>query len=135
NPTAQQLLRRLDARGHAIGSHGGWIHDYYGLNATEDNAATFRPYLLQNKNAVDSALGRPMRDYSAPQGNNPLWAMDWLEEQGVVAAYFGGHTGLGATRQYRDGVLRNPSLWVFPVTPQGTYATFEEWQDYGVPKA
>lgn len=135
NPVAQQLLRRLDARGHSIGSHGGWIHDYYGLNATEDNASTFRPYLVQNKEAVDAAVGRPMRGYSAPQGNNPRWAMDWLESQGVVAAYFGGHTGLGATRHYRDGALRNPALWVFPVTPQGTYATFEEWQDYGVPKA
>jgi len=135
NPVAQQLLRRLDARGHALGSHGGWIHDYYGLNATETNQADFLPYLVLNKSAVDTAVGRPMRGYSAPQGNNPPWAMDWLEQQGVVAAYFGGHTGLGATRQYRDGALRNPSLWVFPVTPQGIYATFEEWQDYNVPKA
>ena len=110
NPVAQQLLRRLDARGHAIGSHGGWIHDYYGLNATESNAAQFLPYLVLNKSAVDAAAGRPMRGYSAPQGNNPPWAMDWLEQQGVVAAYFGGHTGLGATRQYRDGALRNPAL-------------------------
>ncbi|GKT18692.1 hypothetical protein AVHY2522_19780 [Acidovorax sp. SUPP2522] len=135
NTVAQQLLSRLDAKGHAIGSHGGWIHDDYGLNATENNAAEFQPYLVQNRSAVDTVVGRPARGYSAPQGNNPPWAMTWLEQQGVVAAYFGGHTGLGATRQYRDGVLLNPALWVFPVTPQGTYATFEEWQDYNVPKA
>lgn len=134
NPVAQQLLRRLDAGGHAIGSHGGWAHDYYGNNATEANQADYLPLLQQNRAAVDGVLGKAARSYSAPQGNNPTWAMDWLEQQGVVGAYFGGHTGLGATRQYRDGVLRNPALAVFPVTPQGLYATFEEFQEYKVPK-
>ena len=134
NPVAQQLLRRLDAGGHAIGSHGGWAHDHYGNNATEANKADYLPLLLQNRAAVDGVLGKAARSYSAPQGNNPTWAMDWLEQQGVVGAYFGGHTGLGATRQYRDGVLRNPALTVFPVTPQGLYATFEEFQEYKVPK-
>lgn len=134
NPVAQQLLRRLDAGGHAIGSHGGWAHDHYGNNATESNSADYLPLLVQNRAAVDSAVGKAARSYSAPQGNNPTWAMDWLEQQGVVGAYFGGHTGLGATRQYRDGVLRNPAMTVFPVTPQGVYATFEEFQEYKVPK-
>ena len=135
NPVAQAFLRRMDARGHAVGSHGGWIHDYYGLNANETNAASFLPFLVENRRAVDTVLGHPSRDYSAPEGNNPLWAMSWLESQGVVGAYFGGHTGLGITRQYRDGALLNPNLWVMPVTPFGNYATFEEWQDYNVPKA
>lgn len=134
NPVAQKLLRRLDKEGHAIGSHGGWVHDYYGYGADETNAVDFLPLLVQNRAAVDGAVGRPSRSYSAPMGNNPTWAMDWLEQQGVVGAYFAGHTGLGATRHYRDGVLRNPSLYVFPVTPQGLYATFEEFQDFSVPK-
>jgi peptidoglycan/xylan/chitin deacetylase (PgdA/CDA1 family) len=135
NPVAQQLLRRLDGMGHAVGSHGGWVHDYFGNNMSETNAAEFMPLLQWNQAAVDGVLGKPARSYSAPQGNNPPWAMDWLEQQGVVGAYFGGHTGLGATRQYRDGVLKNPALYVFPVTPQGLYATFEEFQIYQVPKA
>jgi len=135
NPVAQALLRRLQAAGHAIGSHGGWIHDYYGDNASEANASDYLQYLVLNRDAVDSVIGRPARSYSAPQGNNPVWAMNWLEQQGVVGAYFGGHTGLGATRGYRDGVLRNPKLWVFPVTPFGLYATFEEFQLFDVPKA
>lgn len=134
NTVAQQLLRRLDAKQHAIGSHGGWVHDFYGDGATEFNAAEFLPLLQQNQAAVDGALGKRARSYSAPMGTNPRWAMAWLEQQGIVGAYFGGHTGLGATRQYRDGALLNPALWVFPVTPQGRYATFEEFQDYKVPK-
>jgi Polysaccharide deacetylase len=135
NPVAQQLLQRLDALGHAVGSHGGWVHDHFGGLVTETNADEFMPFLQWNQAAVDGAVGKPARSYSAPQGNNPLWAMDWLEQQGVVGAYFGGHTGLGVTRQYRDGSLKNPALYVFPVTPQGVYATFEEFQIYQVPKA
>lgn len=135
NIEAQNFLKRMDRLGHSVGSHGGWIHDYYGWNADESNASTYLPYLVENRRSVDGVLGHPSRDYSAPQGNNPLWAMTWLEQQGVVGAYFAGHTGLGITRQYRDGALLNPNLWVMPVTPFGNYATFEEWQDYNVPKA
>jgi hypothetical protein len=124
----------MDVLGHAVGSHGGWIHDYYGINANETNQATYLPDLVLNRDAVNSAIGHASRDYSAPQGNNPPWAMDWLEQQGVVAAYFGGHTGLGVTRQYRDNALKNPALWVVPVTPQGLYATFEEFQEFNVPQ-
>ena len=171
NPVAQDILRRFAKKGHAIGSHGGWNHDYYGLNATDANRDTFLPYMEKNlesirravsnplrpylgletptppytpalllplvqklKTLADSAAGPLVRQYSPPVGNNPIWAMDYLEQQGVVAAYFGGHTGLGATRQYRDGELRNPGLWVFPITPAGKYATFEEFQTNKLPK-
>ena len=171
NPIAQNILKRFVAGGHAVGSHGGWNHDYYGLNANETNRETFLPYLVSNlqsvqrtvssrirpwlgpdtanppnvpafllplvgslHSTVNRVLGPPVREYSPPVGNNPTWAMDWLEEQGIVGVYFAGHTGLGPTRQYREGRLRNPSLWVFPVTPAGRYATFEEFQVNGVPK-
>jgi len=149
NKKAQQFLRTFQSAGHSVGAHGGWIHDYYGLNVSESNQLlstnkacvnsvikvdNYLQCLVLNRQAVDGITAKASRSYSAPEGNNPLWAMSWLEKQGVVATYFGGHTGLGATRQYRDGQLLNPSIWVFPVTPAGIYATFEEFQDYGVPK-
>ena len=150
NKTARDLLQSLARSGHAIGSHGGWIHDWYGDRVSETNQAqntggacvnsvlridSYEQCLQLNRQSVDGVLGRATASYSAPEGNNPLWAMDWLEQRGVVATYFGGHTGLGATRQYRDGQLRNPAIWVFPVTPMGLYATFEEFQLYQVPQA
>ena len=171
NPVAQDLLRRFVASGHEVGSHGGWNHDYYGLQASESNQEKFLPYLQKNadairhavshplrlylgfenptpqnvtavllpvrqkiKSTIDRLLGSPLREYSPPVGNNPTWAMNWLEQQGVVAVYFGGHTGLGPTRHYRDGQLRNPGMWVFPVTPAGHYATFEEFQTHKIPR-
>lgn len=150
NYPAQWIMVTFDNYGHSVGSHGGWIHDFYGENATETNSTAstggacaktpgatdnFQQCLVLNRQVVDGFVGRPSRGYSAPQGNNPTWGMNWLESQGVVAAYFAGHTGLGVTRQYRDGVLANPALWVSPVTPQGFYATFEEFQAYNIPKA
>lgn len=112
------------------------VRPYLGLASPTppDVPAVFLPAVQQHKALVDWAFGPPMRQYSPPVGNNPTWAMDWLEQQGVVAVYFGGHTGLGPTRQYREGQLRNPGLWVFPVTPAGLYATFEEFQYNQVPK-
>lgn len=150
NKTARQLLKTLDGWGHSMGSHGGWIHDYFGFNVTETNSSestggacvntvvkvdSYQQCLVLNRQAVDGTVGKLSRSYSAPEGNNPLWAMTWLEQQGVVATYFAGHTGLGVTRQYREGQLRNPNIWVFPVTPQGLYATFEEFQAYNVPQS
>lgn len=150
NKTARQLLKNFDSLGHSVGSHGGWIHDYFGLNVSESNPLTstggacvnaltrtdnYQQCLVLNRQVVDGVTGKSARSYSAPEGNNPLWAMSWLEQQGVVATYFAGHTGLGVTRQYRDGQLLNPRIWVFPVTPQGLYATFEEFQAYSVPQS
>ena len=165
NPTAQQILQRFAKKGHALGSHGGWNHDYYGSNVSETNSNYFLPYLEKNMDSIRRAVSSParaymgfesstpehmppallatsqklkaltdrsfgplLREYSAPMGNNPMWALDWLDQQGVIAAYFAGHTGLGPTRQYREGKLRNPDMWVFPVTPFGRFATFEEFQ-------
>lgn len=134
NPVAQALLRRLDKQGHSIGSHGGWIHDHFGGNATETNAEEYLPFLKLNKSAVEQALGHPLRSYSAPLGNNPIWAMNWLQQQGVVSAYLTGHTGMGPTRHYRDGKLHNPDMWIFPVTPLGRHAVFEEFAYHDVPQ-
>ena len=171
NQQAQQILQRFAKKGHAIGSHGGWNHDYYGLHANESNSGKFLPYLELNTSAIEHAVsygirgylgfesptpaGMPsvllpmhqrlkstvdrnfgplLREYSPPVGNNPLWAMDWLEQNGVIAAYFAGHTGMGPTRQYREGKLRNGSMWMFPVTPFRRYATFEEFQTARTPK-
>ena len=171
NPQAQQILQRFVHEGHAVGSHGGWNHDYYGLNANEGNSATFLPYLEQNTTAIERAISHParqylgfktsnpaslpafllpahqkikalldqnfgplLREYSPPVGNNPLWAMEWLDQHGIVAVHFAGHTGMGPTRQYRDGQLHNPNMWMFPVTPFRRYATFEEFQTARTPK-
>lgn len=133
NLVAQQFLREFVAAGHEVGSHGGWIHDYYGNNANESNAAEFLPYLVLNRNAIEAVIQRPIREYSAPQGNNPLWALTWLTGNGVGSYYSLSHTGTAPTLSYRNGQLVAPSLWAVPLTPYGAAATFEEFFELGIP--
>jgi hypothetical protein len=35
DPAIQEWIRYFSQHGHAIGSHGGWIHDYFGLHVSE----------------------------------------------------------------------------------------------------
>lgn len=135
NPTVKQHLRNFDAQGHQVGNHGGWIHDYYGNNANETNQAEFQNYLVLNRNAVQAAIGHGSTEYSAPQGNNPLWALNWLQQNGVIAYYSLSHTGTATTRTYRAGNLVNPGLWAVPVTPFGVAATFEEFEELAFAEA
>lgn len=135
NLETQAWLRYFDEMGHQVGSHGGWIHNYFGMNANEDNREEFEQYLVLNHEAVDGLLQRKSTEYSAPQGNNPLWAVNWLQNYGIRGYYFAGHTGMGPTVTYRDGEPKNRGLWAFPVAPFGEFATFEEFEAYGVSDA
>ena len=126
NQWAQDFIRRMDKAGHEIGSHGGWSHNEFGLQANEDNAARFEPYLDWNRDAIAGALGRAPVVYSAPVGNEPLWSNRWLERNGFVAYYDTGGSGLGPTRAWRDGKRVDATLWSFPVANFKTAATFED---------
>ena len=90
---------------------------------------------MLNDNAVKGVTGKTSTEYSAPQGNNPIWALSWLQGQGVKGYYYAGDIGTGAVRAYRDGSMQHPAMFAFPVTPQGIYATFEEFEDFGVSDA
>lgn len=126
NPTIQKWIRDMVAKGHAVGPHGGWIHDYFGLNVSDDNRAEFERFLVLNKKALEDVMGKPALEYSAPVGNQPQWVTDWLEENGFLAYYFTGNSGMGPTRSYRDGQLKNRRIWSFPILTYRDIASFEE---------
>ena len=132
NEKGQKWLRYFAQKGHQVASHGGWIHNYYGANAAEDNGAEFKQLLVLNHEAIDDVLGHQASEYSAPLGNNPQWALDWLHDYGVLGYYSAGHTGMGPTRAYGEGKTMHRSMWAFPVSPLGQYATFEEFSKFGV---
>jgi hypothetical protein len=126
NDVMKAFLQRQAALGHEMGNHGGWNHDIFGDTASDTNRAQFEPWLELNEKAMAGALGRPMKTYSAPQGNQPVWATKWLERQGFKAYYFTGDTGLGPTRSYYEGKRPEKILWAFPVSNLLKIATFEE---------
>jgi len=126
NPEAQKWIHYLLARGDTIGSHGGWIHNYFGYHVSDDNQASFQKYLEMNKDAVERIAGTRIMEYSAPVGNHPVWVTHWLERHGFIAYYFTGDAGLGPTRVYRDGHPDAPGIWGFPVLHMGKEASLEE---------
>jgi len=132
---SQTQFKRLKALavGHELASHGGWNHDLYGLGATETNQTTYQPWLELNFAAVERQYGKKTTEYSAPQGNNPTWAVNWLEARGITGMYFVGDTGAGAIRSWRAGNRLTKSLWSFPLSPFEKYGTFEEFEDFGIP--
>ena len=132
NPVTQSWVRYFDSLGYRLGNHGGWIHDYYGDYVSETNQSTFQQYLELNDGAMSSVLGKPLVEYSAPQGNNPKWAVAWAEQRGVVGYYTTANTGMAPTRTYRDGQLDTKKIWSIPVSPYHDVATFEEFEERNI---
>ncbi|MCW9025297.1 MAG: polysaccharide deacetylase family protein [Gammaproteobacteria bacterium] len=126
NPETKKWLKFFQQRGHSIGSHGGWMHDYFGDNVSDDNRDEFEPLLVQNKQVLENILGTTINEYSAPKGNQPQWVSEWLQKNGFVAYYFTGNTGMGPTRSYRKGRLKHTALWSFPVLTFNQAASFDE---------
>ena len=132
NQRMQSLLRRLHRRGHEIGNHGGWIHNVFGEQADEDNAALFLPWLELNQKTLSGIVGQSLMSYSAPMGNQPDWVTSWLQTQGFRGYYTAGDSGMGPTRAYRNGQPPATSVpWAFPISNLRRIATFEELQEIG----
>ncbi len=132
NKKIQDWIKFFQAKGYAVGSHGGWIHDYWGNKVPDSPTPEFENYLKLNKQALEKVLGQPVTEYSSPEGNHPAWVTDWLSAHGFLAYYFTGDSGMAPTRSYRDGKLVSPNLWSFPILTYRDMAGFEELRAGGV---
>jgi hypothetical protein len=121
-------------QGHEVGSHGGWIHDYFGLNIKETESPEFVNYLEKNYQSILDVAKRAPVEYSAPLGNQPLWVNDWLRKKGYRSYYFVGDNGMGPTQNFRDLVFTDKDLWSFPIASYKQIASFEEAEDSKIPK-
>lgn len=149
---------------HVLGSHGGWIHDCWGAQADKvqtiaqadaylplcgtpgTTALTLTGMLKKNFDALEQTVGYRLKEYSSPVGNTPTWAVNWLEtyKPDVVAMYLVGDGGSAMVRSWRatvDSTNTAPNaarlsqrIWSSPVTPFGKYATWEEFNEFGVTK-
>lgn len=135
NAVARGWVQFLLQHGNEVGSHGGWIHNYFGKNLSDSNQDSFEHYLKLNKQAVEGAAQRKVTEYSAPLGNHPEWVTEWLEKNGVVAYYFTGDAGMGPTRVYRDRGREGDKIWAFPILHFGQEASMEEMHMDSVPES
>jgi hypothetical protein len=126
NKPVQNLLRNLASQGHEIGSHGGWIHNYWATQVTADSAIRDEHLLKLNADALASAIGEPIRVYSAPGGQHPAWVTEWLRRHDFLAYYTTANNASAPTRGYRDGAREDIGIWSFPIAILGEAASFEE---------
>ncbi|MEB0133885.1 hypothetical protein QN362_00925 [Actimicrobium sp. CCC2.4] len=126
NEKTQQWIRYLQARGNAIGNHGGWIHNYFGTRINDTNSNEYEKYLVYNNDAMRTVTGRPITEYSAPIGNHPRWVTDWIGQHGVETYYTTSNLGMGPTRMFQNNALIDKHTWSIPITPFGRIASFEE---------
>jgi hypothetical protein len=126
NPQAQDWVRRLGAAGHEIGSHGGWIHNWFGSRADQLDREVAASLIERNSALLLEVGGKAVREYSAPVGNHPAWTTAWLRKRGLRSYYFTGNTGMAPTRSYQDGLRPLPDIWSYPVLNFGIHASFEE---------
>ena len=131
NPLSSELIQYYAKQGNQIGSHGGWIHDYFAAPIETGNPGEMEPLLAMNKAALEHVTGKPVLEYSAPMGDQPPWVTQWLETHGFVAHYFTGNSGMGPTQGYRDGVRESQTLWEFPILHLDRAAAFEEMKPDG----
>jgi hypothetical protein len=135
DPEVQKWIQYLTERGQTIGSHGGWIHNYFGYRLSDNNEGEFEKYLAMNKDVLEQVSGTRITEYSAPVGNHPEWVTRWLKRNGIVAYYFTGDGGLGPTHVYRDGKADDSEIWGFPILHMGKEASLEEMGFDDVPIA
>lgn len=131
NLAGQARIQKYIAAGYSIGSHGGWIHDYFAAHVDIDDPGTMKPFLEKNKDSLERAAHRRVTEYSSPSGDQPEWVTRWLEANGFVGYYFTGDSGMGPTEGYRDGVREGNHIWAFPISHLGRAAAFEEMSDSG----
>jgi len=131
NPISQDLIRKYESLGYDVGSHGGWIHDYFSAHVDKDDPKDLEQFLALNKSALEQVTGKPVVEYSAPNGNQPPWVTHWLEAHGFLAYYFTGNTGMGPTEGYRNGIREGQNIWAFPISHMDRAAAFEEMSTDG----
>jgi Polysaccharide deacetylase len=127
NSVSQDLVHEYVRLGDEIGSHGGWIHNYFAAHVETDAPKDMEKFLELNKDALEQVGGKPVVEYSAPNGDQPEWVTQWLESHGFVAYYFTGDAGMGPTQGYRGGRRAGQNIWAFPITQLDRAASFEEF--------
>jgi hypothetical protein len=135
NLKSQQWMNYLAARGNAIGSDGGWMHDHFGLHANESNQGEFQKYITMNVDAIEKVLNQKVLEYVPSEGNQPTWATRYLEKENFLAYYALSNTGTGPTRNFRNGIFDNPTLWSFSPLPLGINSAIRDFGSNKVPVA
>jgi hypothetical protein len=121
-----------------IGSHGGWYHNWFALNAESGafGKNEIKRYIQKNNRCLESLTGRKIVEYSAPNGVHPQPLMtEILAELGIAAYYYTGDSGAAPNRTFFDGRMLSDRQIAFPVMPLIDKASLEEFDANGYDEA
>lgn len=113
----------------AIGSHGGWGHDWFSsrVNSGEFGEKEIEAYISKNNRSLEEIAGYKIKEYSAPMGAHPQpMATRVLERLGMIAYYYTGDSGSVPNRTFSDGKRVSDHVIAFPVTNFGTVVSLDE---------
>lgn len=122
----------------AIGSHGGWYHNWFALNVESGALGKneIKTYIQKNNQCLESLTGRKIVEYSAPNGTHPQPMMTQiLDELGVSAYYYTGDSGGAPNRTFFHGRMLSDRLIAFPVMPLVDKASPAEFDANGYSEA
>jgi hypothetical protein len=122
----------------AIGSHGGWAHNWFAVNLAGGrfSRAQLREYVDRNDRCLESVTAKRVRSYAAPAGVHPQPGMtDVLDGLGIEGYYYTGDSGGPVVRPFYNGKLVSDRSWAFPVMPDGKVASIGEMRDLHLTEA
>ncbi len=126
NYDTQKWIKYFLSLGHTIGSVGGWMHNYFGINVNESNQEEFQKYINQNIEAIEKITHKKVLEYVPSMGNQPLWVTRYLEQEKFLGYYTLSNLGVGPTQNFRL-VFDEPHLWSYPPLPYGKGACFRDF--------
>lgn len=112
-----------------IGSHGGWIHDWFAEKAEDGTLGQegIKKYIVKNNQCLESVTGQKIVEYSAPKGvHPPLQMASILPEMGTIAYYYTGDNGSAPNRSFYKGQMVSDRMIAFPVMPLNDKASLAE---------
>ncbi|MBT8349579.1 MAG: polysaccharide deacetylase family protein [Sulfurovum sp.] len=116
----------------SIGSHGGWIHNWFAKNIKEKNLTTeeIKSYIQNNNEALEAVTGYKPIEYSAPVGVfPPLSSIKIMKELGFKSYYYVGDSGSAPNRTFYNGKMLSDTIIAFPVMTFGINASLKEAHD------
>jgi len=126
-PHAQSLLPF-----GAIGSHGGWAHNWFAENIENGRLTKndIHSYINKNKTCLESVTGYPVLEYSAPDGVHPQpLTTGVLEKLGFNSYYYTGDSGSAPNRTFHGGTMVSSRVIAFPVLSYCNSASLYEMKE------
>lgn len=113
-------VKRLTQYG-AVGSHGGWIHNYWALSYNLIPSETRKEYIDKNYRVLEQAIGKKVTEYAAPGGIHSQELNNYIAAWGTRAASIPSCYFSPPTHGWFDGKPET-RFWLFGYTglQQGT---------------